>query len=67
MIVVNATVGVIQEGKAQKALESLKKLTSPKAVVRRDGVIREIPASELVKGDLEMCIRDSSVSGQDFT
>ena len=52
VIVVNATVGVIQEGKAQKALESLKKLTSPKAVVRRDGVIREIPASELVKGDL---------------
>ncbi|HCR83103.1 MAG TPA: ATPase, partial [Lachnospiraceae bacterium] len=45
VVVVNATVGVIQEGKAQKALESLKKLTSPKAIVRRDGVIREIAAS----------------------
>ncbi|MRN26394.1 ATPase, partial [Romboutsia ilealis] len=52
VIVVNATVGVIQEGKAQKALESLKKLTSPKAVVRRDGMIREILASDLVKGDI---------------
>ncbi|WP_334145264.1 cation-translocating P-type ATPase [Muricomes intestini] len=52
VVVVNATVGVIQEGKAQKALESLKKLTSPKAIVRRDGVIREIAASELVKGDV---------------
>ncbi len=52
VIIVNSTVGVIQEGKAQKALESLKKLTSPKAVVRRDGVIREIPASNLVKGDI---------------
>lgn len=52
VILVNATVGVIQEGKAQKALESLKKLTSPKAVVRREGTAREIPASELVKGDL---------------
>ena len=29
VIVVNATVGVIQEGKAQKALESLKKLSKP--------------------------------------
>ena len=49
VIIVNATVGVIQEGKAQKALESLKKLTSPKAVVRRGGIVREIPAAELVK------------------
>lgn len=52
VILVNATVGVIQEGKAQKALEALKKLTSPKAVVRRDGIAREIPAAELVQGDL---------------
>lgn len=52
VIVVNATVGVIQEGKAQKALESLKKLTSPKAVVRRDGIVQEIAASALVKGDV---------------
>lgn len=52
VILVNAAVGVIQEGKAQKALEALKKLTSPKAVVRRDGAAREIQASELVKGDL---------------
>ncbi|WP_176699086.1 cation-translocating P-type ATPase [Clostridium sp. C105KSO13] len=52
VVIVNATVGVIQEGKAQKALESLKKLTSPKAVVRRDSVIREIDASQLVRGDI---------------
>lgn len=52
VILVNATVGVIQEGKAQKALDSLKKLTSPHAVVRRDGKIQEIPAAELVAGDV---------------
>lgn len=52
VIVVNAVVGVIQEGKAQKALDSLKKLTSPHAVVRRDGVVKEISASELVVGDV---------------
>lgn len=52
VILVNAAVGVIQEGKAQKALDSLKKLTSPHAVVRRDGKILEIPAAELVTGDI---------------
>lgn len=52
VIFVNAAVGVIQEGKAQKALDSLKKLTSPKALVRRDGEILELPASDLVIGDI---------------
>lgn len=52
VILVNSTVGVIQEGKAQKALDSLKKLTSPHAMVRRDGKIFEIPAAELVTGDV---------------
>ena len=52
VILVNATVGVIQEGKAQKALDSLKKLTSPHAMVRRNGRIREIPAAEVVPGDV---------------
>lgn len=42
VVLVNAVVGVIQEGKAQKALESLKKLTSPRAVVRRDSVVRRL-------------------------
>lgn len=48
----NAVVGMLQEGKARKALESLKKLTSPRAVVIRDGKRREIPAAELVQGDI---------------
>jgi Ca2+-transporting ATPase len=42
----------LQEGKAQKALEALKKLSAPMAVVKRNGKISEIPASELVVGDL---------------
>ncbi|WP_148412108.1 cation-translocating P-type ATPase [Murimonas intestini] len=52
VIVLNAVVGVIQEGKAQKALDALKKLTSPRAVVKRGGKQMEIAASELVPGDL---------------
>ena len=52
VIVLNAAVGVIQEGKAQKALDSLKKLTSPEAHVRRGGEIRKIAAAELAPGDV---------------
>lgn len=52
VVLLNATVGVLQEGKARRALESLKKLTSPKALVIRDGRRQEIPAAELVRGDL---------------
>jgi len=52
IVVLNATLGVIQESKAEKALESLKKLASPMAKVIRDGKSIEIPASQLVPGDL---------------
>ena len=52
VIVLNAALGVVQEGKAQKALDSLKKLTSPEAHVRRGGEIRRIAAAELAPGDI---------------
>ena len=52
VILLNATVGVVQEGKAKKAIESLKKLTSPKALVRREGRETEISSDELVPGDV---------------
>ena len=52
VVCMNAVVGMIQEGKAQKALDSLKKLTSPRAYCIRDGKEREIAASQLVPGDI---------------
>jgi len=52
VVVVNALVGMLQEGKARKALEALKKLTSPQTIVIREGIRQEIPAAELVTGDL---------------
>lgn len=52
VILVNTVIGVIQEGKAQKALEALKEMTSPKAVVKRSGHMQEIPASDLIPGDI---------------
>ena len=52
VVVLNAAVGVIQEGKAEKALESLKRMTQLEAVVLREGKERKIAARELVPGDL---------------
>ena len=52
VVVINATIGVVQESKAEKALESLTKLSTPKALVKRDGTIIEIPSEEVVIGDI---------------
>jgi len=52
VILLNAVIGMVQESKAEKSLEALKKLSSPTAMVRRDGCPMEIPASELVVGDI---------------
>lgn len=52
IVVLNAALGLFQESKAEKALEALKKMAAPHARVIRDGVVREIPAAEVVPGDL---------------
>lgn len=52
VVILNGTVGMIQEGKAKKALDALKKMTRLKAVVRRDGMDQEIDAAGLVPGDI---------------
>ncbi len=52
VIVMNAILGTIQHLKAEKSLESLKKMSSPKAKVIRDGEKREIDSSELLPGDI---------------
>ncbi len=52
VVILNAVIGVIQEYKAEKAVEALQKMTTPKAVVRRDGAIKEINSEEVVPGDI---------------
>ena len=52
IVIVNAVIGVIQEQKAEKALEALKKLSAPDAKVIRGGKHKKIPASQLVPGDI---------------
>lgn len=52
VIVVNTVVGVVQEVKAERAITALSALTAPDARVVRDGVQHEVPAADLVVGDL---------------
>ena len=50
--VLNAIIGTVQENKAEKSLEALKRMSSPTCIVRRDGKLVELKAEELVPGDI---------------
>ncbi|MBE6822693.1 MAG: calcium-translocating P-type ATPase, PMCA-type [Ruminococcaceae bacterium] len=52
IVVLNAVIGLIQESRAEKAIEALQKLSSPKARVIRSGKELEIDAADVVPGDL---------------
>jgi len=52
VVILNAIIGVVQEYKAEKAIEALQKMTTPKALVRRDGEIKEVDSEEIVPGDI---------------
>lgn len=52
IVVINAIVGVVQEWRAEKAMEALESMASSNARVMRDGQSMEIPAAELVPGDV---------------
>ena len=52
IVVLNAIIGTVQESRAEKALESLQKLSAPVAHVRRGGKLTRIPAENVVAGDV---------------
>lgn len=52
IVVLNAILGFIQEYRAERALEALKKMAAPMARVIRHGEARNVPAEELVPGDV---------------
>ena len=52
VITINAILGTVQTVKAEQSLQSLKKLSGPEAKVLRDGAVVQIPARELVIGDV---------------
>lgn len=54
IVVFNALMGVIQEAKAEKSLEALQKMTSPKVNVKREGKVICIDSNLLVPGDIVM-------------
>ena len=52
VLLANAIVGFVQETRAEKAMEALSRLAAPKAKVKRDGVLKQIPAREIAPGDI---------------
>ena len=52
IVIVNAVTGVVQESKAEKAIEALKSFLSPEARVLRGGREQHIPSEEVVPGDI---------------
>ena len=52
VVVINAIIGYIQQSKAEKALDSIRKMLSLKATTLRSSVRKEVPSAELVPGDI---------------
>lgn len=52
VVVVNSVIGFVQEGRAEKALEAIRNMLTPRASVLRDGRTVQIPAEEVVPGDV---------------
>jgi len=60
-VVVNAIIGFIQEGKAESAMDAIRGMLSPRAVVLRDGTRGEIDAAGLVPGDQVLLVSGDRV------
>ena len=54
VVVLNAVIGFVQENRAEKSLDALKKMLIIQTRVRRNGGLANVPASELVPGDIVM-------------
>jgi Ca2+-transporting ATPase len=52
VVVLNGVLGVAQEGKAEKAIEALQKMSSPYSRVRRDNQVSKIKSEDIVPGDI---------------
>lgn len=52
IVLINATLGVVQESKAEAALEALKSMSAPKSRALRDGKTVMVPTQEIVPGDI---------------
>jgi magnesium-transporting ATPase (P-type) len=61
VVFINAIIGFIQEGKAEQALDAIRGMLSPRALVLRDGQRHTVPAGELVPGDIVFLLAGDKV------
>ncbi|ADJ26233.1 ATPase, P-type (transporting), HAD superfamily, subfamily IC [Dehalogenimonas lykanthroporepellens BL-DC-9] len=52
ILLINATIGYVQETRAEKAMDALKQMAAPQSQVRRSGRIVKIPSRDIVPGDI---------------
>jgi len=52
VVIINISIGLYQEGKAEKSLQAIRQMLAPKAQVLRDGKLQTLPAQDLVPGDI---------------
>ena len=52
VVILNSVLGLIQEGKAEKAIEALQQMSSPYSKVRRNGQVLQIKSEDIVPGDI---------------
>lgn len=61
VVVLNSILGVVQEGKAEKAIEALQKMSSPFSKVRRNGQVMQVKSDEIVPGDIVLLEAGDSI------
>lgn len=61
VVILNSILGVVQEGKAEKAIEALKTMTAQQSRVMRNGTVRTVPSEQLVPGDIILLEAGDSV------
>ena len=62
IVIINAALGFVQENRAEQAMAALRELASPNTKVRRDGKTWEVPARELVPGDIVLIDAGDAIS-----
>ena len=60
-VLINALVGFVQEGKAERSLQAIRRMLSPHAVVLRDGRQHDVDAADLVPGDVVLLASGDSL------
>ncbi|QQO10987.1 cation-translocating P-type ATPase [Breznakiella homolactica] len=61
VVVLNAVLGIVQENKAEDAIEALRKMSAPQSRVRRDGTVITVKSEELVPGDIVLLEAGDSI------